>query len=257
MSLDLDERTLIRELERAHATPEFRRGVVQLASDPFFVAFFLVSVSQGEGLGEAAVAMIGQDELAARIRDLDQQEADERGHKIRTLDVARDLYPQFFEDGRYRWEGGLMGRPYYVKVLEANRERLKTLGRYSRLNLYLTTTFGYEVMVIGLYRAVADAVAESPLEPEERRRIRDVLEGILAEEETHVGVVAQHEALLATPRGDLSADAREMLEALGRLETGDYVFAADLAVRQVVEMMSRYADPERYRLDIERGVPST
>lgn len=46
-------------------------------------------------------------------------------------------------------------------MLEKNRARLKELGHYYRLNLYMTTTFAYEVMVMLLYRAVADAVVTS------------------------------------------------------------------------------------------------
>jgi hypothetical protein len=60
----LDENQVARDLEPLLEVPCFRVGATNLADDPFFVAFFLVSVSQGEGLGEAAVAMIGQDELA-------------------------------------------------------------------------------------------------------------------------------------------------------------------------------------------------
>ncbi len=255
MTLQLDEDALLEELEPLLDDAGFRTGIANLASDPFFTCFFLVSVSQGEGLGEAAVGMIGQDELAARIRalHLDRQEAEERGHKEQTLDVARALFPDEFDGGRYRFEGNLMGRPYYVTVLEANRERLKREGRYSRLNLYLTTTFGYEIMVLLLYRSVAAAIAGGTLPEAVRGRIARVLEGILAEEETHVGVVEQHQALLDAPRGELSADARAMVDALASLDFADYRFTADLAVRQVVDMMSLYADPERARAEIHAG----
>ena len=254
--IDLDEARLIESLAPLLAAPRCATGIENLANDPFFVAFFLTSVSQGEGLGEAAVGMIGQEELADQIRDLQRQEREEREHKERTIDAARALFPEYFRDGRYAFADRLEGMPYYVAVLEAVRARLKEQGRYSRLNLYLTTTFGYEVMVLLLYAAVADALRRSRLPDPVRTRVADVIDGILAEEETHVGVVDQHNALLALDEGvraRLSQDAREMLDALAALSAEDYRCAADLAVRQVVRMIDRYAEPERFRAEITGG----
>jgi len=247
----VDERELLEELAPLLGTPRCQTGLRNLASDPFFVAFFLASVSQGEGLGEAAVAMIGQEELASRIRDLEKQEREERGHKERTLDAALALFPQWFEGGHYRYPAALMGRAYYVDVLQRNRERLAARDRLSRLNLYLTTTFAYEIMVLLLYRAVADAVDASPLPVEIRGRVVGVIEGILAEEDEHVGVVRQHAALLTTPREGLSESAVELLDRLSTLDADDYRLPAEMAVRAVVSMMERYAEPERYRAEIE------
>ena len=250
MTLVLDEGALQRELAPALDDPVFRAGLEALADDPFLVAYFLVSVSQGEALGEQAVAMIGQEELARLLHDLERQEREERGHKERTIEVARDLFPAYFEAGRYRFGEALDGRPYYLEVLEANRERLKELGRYSRLNLYLTTTFAYEVMVMLLYRAVADAMRRSSLPRETRVRVESVLRGILDEEATHLGVVDQHNALLVAERGGLSEEACALLDALATLQADDYRRPAEHAVEQVVAMMRRYADPERQRATI-------
>ena len=197
--------------------------------------------------------MIGHEELTQRIRELKRQEDEERGHKERTLDAAQALFPELFDDGRYRYRGSLMGRPYYQAVLEANRARLKARDRYSRLNLYLTTTFAYEIMVLLLYRAVADAVRRSSLPAAIHERVRSVLEGILSEEETHVGVVDQHNALLASARQELSPEACGMLDALEKLTVEDYVYPTELAVNQIVTMMGRYADPACYRAEIEAG----
>lgn len=251
MTVGLDEGALQRELAPALDDPVFRAGLEALAGDPFLVAYFLVSVSQGEALGEQAVAMIGQEELARLIHDLERQEREERGHKERTLDVARELFPACFEGDRYRFGDALDGRPYYLAVLEANRARLKELGRYSRLNLYLTTTFAYEIMVLLLYGAVADAMRGSSLPPETRERVEALLRGILAEEETHLGVIEQHNALLEADRAELSEEACALLDALGRLCADDYRLPAAHAVEQVVAMMRRYADPERQRAEIE------
>jgi hypothetical protein len=231
--------------------PTVRRGIEVLATDPFFTAFFLTSVSQGEGLGAAAVSAIGDEEIAARLHDLARQEAEERGHEARSLSAARRLFPEYFDDGAYRFADSLQGRPYYVTVLEANRERLKSCGRYSRLNQYLTTTFGYEVMVVLLYRAAAEAFrrATGPHGAE----IATLLDGILDEEETHLGILEQHQALLELDRAALSPAAAQAVDGLGLLSDDDYAFAAELAVRQVVDMMSRYAEPAAYRAEIEAG----
>lgn len=250
MRIELDEATLVRRLEPLLGEPRVRRGLGRLANDPFFVAFFLVSVSQGEGLGESAVGMIGQEELARRIRELRRVEAEERAHKERTLEAAAELFPEYFDDSGYRYRQVLDGRTYYVSVLEENRAHLAQRCRRSRLNLYLTTTFGYEVMVTILYRIVAEEIARSRLPARVRERVARLLDGILAEEETHLGVVDQHNALLSVPRIELSAEAREMLDALGRLRSDDYAFAAEISVRRVVEMMRRYAEPGR-RAEIE------
>lgn len=253
MKLQLDQQELCARLAPLLERPEFERGVRSLAADPFFVAHFLVSVSQGEGLGEAAVAMIGQEELAALIQGLAKQLEEERGHKEQTIEVARELFPQWFDGDDYRFEGSLDGRPYYLAILEGNRARLKRKDRYSRLCLYLTTTFGYEIMVVLLYSAIADAVAGSPLEPRIRSRVERVLRSILAEEETHLGVLDQHAALLAADRASLSDAARRMLDVLDRLELEDYEAPARDAVEQVVAMMSRYGDASARRAEIERG----
>jgi hypothetical protein len=139
-----------------------------------------------------------QEELAVLIHGLTRQEDEERGHKEGTREAALELFPDLFDGERYRYDAQLSGRPYYVTVLEANRARLEQRDCYTRVSLYLTTTFGYEVMVVLLYEAVARAVAASPLPPEIRDRVVSVLRGILAEEETHLGVADQHAALEAS-----------------------------------------------------------
>ncbi|MAE96778.1 MAG: hypothetical protein CL910_19185 [Deltaproteobacteria bacterium] len=251
MTVAVDEGALLAELAPLLETEACQLGLRNLSSDPFFVAFFLASVSQGEGLGAAAVGMIGQDELAARIRNLDVQEREEREHEERTIDAARSLFPEWFDDAGYRYPEALQGKAYYVEVLERNRERLKEGGRYSRLNLYLTTTFAYEIMVLLLYRAVADAVRSSPLPPEVRERVACMIDAILEEEQGHVGIVRQHQALLETPREGLSDEALGLLDTLAKMSADDYRQPAELAVRHVVSMMECYADAERYRERIQ------
>jgi len=236
------------------ATPGVRRGIEVLSRDRFFLAFFLVSVSQGEGLGAAAVGIIGHEEVAQRIRDIRRQREEEASHEARTLSAARRHFPEYFVDGRYRFTESLQGRPYYLAVLEANRSRLEALGRYSLLNPYLTTSFGYEVMVLLLYQAVAGAVAGAATLPEAlRQEISSLLHAILDEEETHLGIVAQHDGLLATDRSGLSSAAVAALRALELLGVEDYAFSAELAVRQLQSMMERLGEPAAYRAAIEAG----
>ena len=251
MSIQASEADIQADLAPILEDPAVRRGIDVLANDPFFLAFFLVSVSQGEGLGAAAVGAIGHEEIAARISDLTRQEEEERGHEAQTLAAAKRLFPAYFDEGRYRFASSLQGRPYYLAVLEANREHLKACGRYSRLNQYLTTTFGYEVMVLLLYRAVADALSE--IADPRGGEIASLLDGILDEEETHLGILDQHNALLAGDRSSLSVDARKALDELHLLEAEDYAFAAELAVRQILTMMGRFAEPDAYRADIAAG----
>ena len=106
-------------------------------------------------------------------------------------------------------------------------------------------------MVLLLYRAVADAMLRSALPAGVRECVAGVIERILSEEETHLGGLDQHSALLDLPRGDLSEEAASMLHALRDLEDEDYRFPSERTVRQVVQMTSRYADAERYRAVIE------
>ena len=87
--------------------------------------------------------------------------------------------------------------------------------------------------------------------PRQRERVEAVLRGILAEEETHLGVIDQHNALLAADRESLSEEAGGLLDALATLQADDYRHPAAHAVEQVVAMMRRYADPERQRAEIE------
>ena len=106
-------------------------------------------------------------------------------------------------------------------------------------------------MVLLLYGAFARRMAHSPLPPGIRDRVIGVIESILIEEETHLGVVEQHNALLTAPRQELSAEARSMLDRLVKLSDDDYRFAAELSVSNVVAMVSRYSDGVAYRREIE------
>ena len=93
----------------------------------------------------------------------------------------------------------------------------------------------------------------------EREKIRNAegREGILAEEATHVGVVDQHNALLASPRDDLSPRACELLDRLECVTADDYLHCAERSVYEVVSMMRRYSQPTRIRTEIEAGAPAT
>ena len=254
MSIDLSEIGTRHRLAHFMDEPIVVRGIQAMVSDRFLLAFFLMSVSEGEAMGEAGVAAIREEEIAQLIQDIERQERDEAGHKQLSLDLARELFPEFFDDGRYRYADRLSGREYYVTVLQRNRERLQERDAYSRLNLYLTTTFGYEVMVGLYYRAVLEAVEASDLPDAMRERLAGQLRQILEEEDTHLEIATQHDALLAADRSRLSPRTVELLECLERLTADDYEHAAELSMRQIVQTVSRYAEGARYRAQLESGV---
>lgn len=247
----LDESALRQKLSHYLAEDLVQQGLREMVADPFLLAFFLMSVSEGEAMGEAGVTAILEEELAALLRELERQQREEAGHKQLSQDLARELFPEYFDAGIYRYASQLTGREYYMAVLQENRQHLKDRGAYSRLNLYLTTTLGYEIMVALYYRAVIDAVQGSSLPPAIRDRVAAQLRRILAEEETHLGIAAQHDLLLAADRSGLGARTALLLDRLDSLTPEDYAWAAELSMRKIVEMVGRYAAGARYRAAIE------
>src|SRR5215468_1165839 len=245
--LVLDETAVRNRLAPLIEDPTFRRATTNLAGDRLFLSVFLMVVSLGEGLGEAGVTAIGQEEVARLMHDLRRQEFEEHGHMESARLVACELFPDLFAGGHYRYQDRLFGTDYYFTVLEANRTRLRARDRYSRLNLYMTTTFGYEIMVQLLYGAVIEAVCRSPLSEVIRERVEFVLTAILRQEDTHLGLIAQHNALLAANRSALSASACAALEQLARLDVEDYEWAAERAVCEIVSSVAVYADPAAVR----------
>jgi hypothetical protein len=247
MMLTLDEEAVRARLRPLTEVSRFTRAVERLADDRTLLSIFLMGVSLGEGLGEAGVAAIGEDEIAARMHDLQRQKLEEHGHMEGTRLIVHELFPEHFDGDRYRWAERLIGTEYYFAVREANRTRLRAADRYSRLNLYLTTSFGYEIMVGLLYGAVLEALARSSLPRVLTDRVAFVLTVILRQEETHLGIVEQHNALLATDRGALSASAVATLDRLALLTAEDYEWVAELAVREIVRTTAIYGEPERLR----------
>ncbi len=233
--------------------PQVVKGIQEKIHDRFLLAYFLMSVSEGEAMGEAGVASIREEEIARLIHDIERQQLEEAGHKQLTLDLARELFPEFFDDGRYRWADRLFGREYYVTVLQQNRDHLKERGAYSKLNLYLTTTFGYEIMVGLYYGAVLDAIAASDLEPALKDPLLTQLRRILDEEDTHLEIATQHNHLLSADREGLSAKTTLLLDGLEKLTADDYEWAAELSMKQIVKTIGRYAEGARYRAEIESG----
>jgi len=256
MVIELLEDEIRTKFARYMEEPIVVKGIREMISDDFLLAFFLMSVSEGEAMGQAGVAAIREEEIAQLIHDIERQEREEAGHMQISFDLARDLFPQFFDDGRYRYADRLTGRDYYVAVLQQNRDRLKDRGAYSKLNLYLTTTFGYEIMVGLYYGAVLAAVAASDLPPDLKDPVVTQLRRILEEEDTHLEIATQHNALLAADRSKLSPRTVELLEALERLTAEDYEWAAELSMREIVKMIGRYAEGERFRAEIKAGVPA-
>jgi hypothetical protein len=253
MSVKLNEAAAREKLAHYLQGPQVEKGLQAMVSDRFLLAFFLMSVSEGEAMGEAGVAALREEEIARLIDGIERQEREEAGHKQLSLDLARELFPEHFANGEYRYASMLTGRDYYLTVLQQNRQRLKDRGRYSRLNLYLTTTFGYEVMVVLYYGAVIAAVEASDLPADQKRRIGAELRRILDEEETHLEIEDQHNALLRADRSDLGPRAVELLEALETLGADDYQWAAELSMRELVRVIGPYASGEGFRREIEAG----
>jgi len=251
MTIELSEDAIRAKFAHYMHAPDVVRGIQEMISDRFLLAFFLMSVSEGEAMGEAGVASIREDEIAALIHDIERQQIEEAGHKPLSLDLARGLFPEFFEGGAYRWADQLSGREYYVAVLQANREHLKERGAYSKLNLYLTTTFGYEIMVGLYYGAVLDAIAASDLEPSLKQPLLKQLRRILDEEDTHLEIATQHNVLLQADRSKLGAKTRELLTRLEAITADDYEWAAELSMKQIAKTIARYAEGPAYRARIE------
>jgi hypothetical protein len=254
MAIQLNEDAIRAKYAHYMDDPSVVRGLAEMVSDPFLLAFFLMSVSEGEAMGEAGVAAIREEEIAQLIHDIERQQKEEGGHKEISFDLAREFFPEYFDEGEYRYADKLTGRDYYLAVLQQNRERLKDRGVYSRLNLYLTTTFGYEIMVGLYYGAVIDAVAASSLAPELKTPIVEQLRRILDEEDTHLEIATQHNELLAADRTGLAERTTSLLEALGNLTADDYEWAAELSMKEVVKMIGRYASGPRFREEIEASV---
>lgn len=253
MAIELSESAIRSKFAHYMDEPTVVRGIREMISDRFLLAFFLMSVSEGEAMGEAGVAAIREEEIAKLIQDIERQQREEAGHKQLSLDLARDLFSEYFENGEYQYADRLSGREYYVAVLQANREHLKERGAYSKLNLYLTTTFGYEIMVGLYYGAVLDAIRASDLPADLKGPLVEQLRRILDEEDTHLEIATQHNALLEADRSTLSPRTVELLDALAKLATDDYEWAAELSMKQIVQTIGRYADGARYRAEIEAG----
>lgn len=253
--IELDEGLVRTSLEPLLHDARFERAITNLTNDRLFLSIFLMTVSLGEGFGEAGVNAVGQEEVAQLMHNLRLQELEEHGHMDGTRMLVEELFPEHFEGDRYRYEHGLVGVEYYFTVREANRRRLRERDRYSRLNLYLTTTFAYEIMVELLYATVIEALATSALPRVMTDRIVFVLTVILRQEETHLGIIAQHNALCAADRAGLSAAAAGTLGQLERLTGEDYEWTAELAVQEIVRAMSEYADPAELRARLELRAP--
>ncbi len=252
MTIELDEHAIRDRVAHYMAQPSVVEGIRAMIADRFLLAFFLMSVSEGEAMGEAGVAAIREEEVSRLVADIERQQREEAGHKQLSLDLARGVFPEYFgSDGYYRYQHQLTGRGYYLRVLQENRDRLRARGRYSRLNLYLTTTFGYEIMVGLYYGAVLDAVERSEMPPELRRAVAGQLRRILDEEDTHLAIATQHNALLEADRSDLSARTVALLDGLATLSAEDYEWAAELSVREVVALIGDYAQGPAFRAQIE------
>jgi hypothetical protein len=234
--IELDEHQLRERLRPLADDQRFRDAIANVTTEPLLLSLFLMGVSQSEGLDEAEVAAIGTEEIVRLVRGL------RRSHGAGMRAVVEELFPEFFDHGQYRYEDNVFGRDDYLAVREANRRRLRERGRYSPLNLHLTTSFGQEMMADVLHGTVGDALARSRLSHTVTEKVTAALARGRGGTAADAGPIAQHNALLATDRRALSPAAVEAVEGLASLTPADYVWTAELAVREMVAAYVPYAD---------------
>jgi hypothetical protein len=230
----VDEPGLRARLNALIEDARLQKAIGNLTADPLLLSLFLVAAAHGEGVAEAGVAAIGEPAIAAVLGAAATEP---------TKLVVHDLFPEFFDHGQYRYED-VVGRDYYFTLREANRRRLRERGRYSPLNLHLTTTFGHAAMVELVYGAVIAALARSPLSRPLTEHAAEGLGTIVRRDGNGATILARHDALLAVPRDGLAASARDALQVLERLTARDYEWAADLAVREVIAAYAPWEDVE-------------
>jgi hypothetical protein len=232
--IELDEHAVRERLRPLVDDGRFRDAIANISADPLLLSLFLMGTTHAEDLAEAGVAAIGDDEIGRLLGG--------PGRPSGTRALVEELFPDCFDHGQFRYEDHVFGRDLHLTVREANRRRLRERGRYSPLNLHLTTTFALDVGAGLLDGAMVDALGRSPLAPSTRERVAALLAA-----STDGGQIARHNALLAIDRRALSPAASEAIDLLARLGAADYVSAAELAVRELVAAYVPYADPAALR----------
>jgi len=241
--IDLDDTALRERLRPLVDDARLRQAIANVGADRLFLSLYLMGLSHGEGFDAAAVAAIGQDEIARLLHAPRAATGEARL-------LAEAVFAEFFDHGQYRYEDHVLGRESYYRMREANRRRLRERGKYSGLNLYLTTTFGHELTGELIHAAMRDALGRSPLPRPLTDRIASFLGTLPLPNETHVAVIARHNALLAADRDPLSPGTIEALELLRRLAAADYEAAAEVAAGEIVASWLPYADAAAVRARI-------
>jgi len=250
--MELDERALRDQLKPLLRSPRFDQTLTSILNDRFMLSLFLAGVAYLEGIGELAIGAIRQAEVSRLMHDLRRHELEEHGHMEGIRIVIGELFPDLCVDGHHVYEPYISetaGQEYYHKLRETTRRRLRQLGRYSPLNLYLLITFGGETLVELLYSAVIETLERSTLPAEITERVGFILRMILAQEETHdVLLTDQHKELLEADRTGLSPTAVSMIDQLGHLTEEDYRWTAEYMIREFVSWMCVFLDePARVR----------
>ena len=236
--MKLDERELRQQLKPLLWNPVVDRLLTRVTNDRTLLSLFLSGVSYLEGIGELAIGAIRNSEMSHLMHDLRRHELEEHGHMTVIQLLIEELFPDLCRDGRHVFESEMFdaaGRQFYHKLRDTARRRLRQLGRYSSLNLYLLFTFGGETLVEMLYGRLIDSLESSTLPRETTERIEITFRMILAQEDTHdVLLTDQHDKLLQADRTGLSASAVETLDCLGRLTTEDYRWMSEFIIREFV-----------------------
>jgi len=244
----VDDMALRERLRPLVDDARLRQAIANVSADRLFLSLYLMGLNHAEGLDDAAIAAIGQEEIARLLHEPRPITGEARL-------VAEVVFGEFFDHGQYRYEDHVLGRESYFRVREANLRRLRERGKYSGLNLYLTTTFGHELTSELVHAAMRDALGRSSLPRPVTDRVVSFLGKLPRPNETHVAIIARHNGLLVADRGSLSPRAIETLDLLGRLAAVDYEAAAELAAGEVVASWLPYADAAAVRARIGGATP--
>jgi hypothetical protein len=257
--MELDERELREQLKPLLWNPMVDSVLTRITNDRNLLSLFLSGVSYLEGIGELAIGAIRHSELSHLMHDLHRHELEEHGHMTCIQLLIQELFPDLCEGGRHVFESEIFdaaGRQFYHKLRDTSRRRLRQLGRYSSLNLYLLFTFGGETLVEMLYGRLIDALQTSTLPRPLTERIEFIFRMILAQEDTHdVLLTDQHNKLLEADRTGLSPTAVETLDQLGRLTAEDYRWLAEYIIREFVCWMAVLARVDQGDAPAARSVP--
>ena len=250
----VDEGQLAEALRPLTSDATFRTALGRAAADPTLLSLLVLGLGRSDDLCAAGVSAVRDETLVQMLRWLRAPGRSDREAGELTRALASRIAPEQFEFGRYRYEASVGGAGYYFSVVQANRVRLRSAGRCSRLALYLTTTFGHRVAFRLLVAAVLAALERTTLASETAADAVRSLEDLAHQHRTRASAIEMHEALLATDRSALTPTAIEMIDGLRALTESDYRWIAELAVGEIVRFHSVFADRDTIATCLAEGI---